>query len=143
MSAGVYARPLDAGEPIRNATCECGNTKRPGKTACDRCTYLDGTLPSRALVIAALRGTDGLSLRELCVVMYGSYSRSKSTGVLKLMQRLLAERRVRRYEQECDVFESGGFCDRGSTGPRWIYALDGLAERAWSRRQVSLRAGDR
>lgn len=114
--------------------CECGNRKRASQAACKRCTYLDQQMAA-GLVIAALRNANGLSLRDLCVAVYGYYTHSNATGMLGVMQRLVRERRVRRYLCETDTFEMGTRSHRGSTwalrmanGGHWVYVLDGRTE---------------
>jgi hypothetical protein len=102
--------------------CECGQPKSYGSVACLRCIYLDGAHPKQAAVIYALRGTDGLSLIELCELVDGHVSNSVRTGMQRTMTRLAKAGRVRRYWREDD----GSSC--------WAYTLDGKTETEWSKR---------
>jgi hypothetical protein len=54
----------------RSKTCECGNPKRAGAEACDRCAFLDGPKSRQANLIAALRNLGGeATLRGLVTEM--------------------------------------------------------------------------
>lgn len=99
--------------------CECGNAKSYGSIACLRCIYLDGKRSKQADVIFALRGTDGLSLAELCTLVGGSSSRGVRVGMKRTMGSLMRAGRVRRYWREDD----GSDC--------WAYVLDGKTESEW------------
>lgn len=112
--------------------CECGNEKRSKRApACERCLYLDGWLPKQAAVIHALRGTDGLSLRELVEEIYKRDDRNATSSMLRTVQRMERDKRIRRYERENDSVEIEGerfgiarnFKRSGSAC--WVYALDG------------------
>lgn len=112
----------------RSPTCDCSAPKRPQDDQCARCAYLDG--PSRAplqrLVIDALRGTDGLSIHELCKAVHGHFDASVQRSMLRVVLQLLANGRVRRYWVERNV--EGSQWGRYSAqvgGAWWVYALDG------------------
>lgn len=110
--------------------CECGNPKPSDSEGCARCRFLDGTA-RWGFVIDALRGTDGLSLREL----------AEATGhhreaLQRTMKKLLDVGRVRRYWREIDsTLTHRGHANFGkrivevrSGGDGcWVYALDGDA----------------
>jgi hypothetical protein len=99
--------------------CECGQPKSYGSTACLRCIYLDGERPKQAAVIYALRGTDGLSLVEICELVNGYSTHSVRTGMQRTMTSLMKVGRVRRYLRD----DEGANC--------WAYALDGKTESEW------------
>lgn len=42
------------------STCDCGSDKRPGRAACERCAYLDGTYGGETKIIMALRERGGV-----------------------------------------------------------------------------------
>jgi hypothetical protein len=118
--------------PVRGHECDCGNPKPYRAECCVRCGYLDHGIPHRqtnwrhkALVVSILRGTDGLSLTEICgalglpATIHGTAHRSLHRTVSQLVR----DGRLRRYER---VEDSGKTC--------WVYILDGLDPRAWVRR---------
>lgn len=90
------------GRSCPRSECECGNPKTPNSEACKRCTYLDGNTGS-AYIIAALRGSNGMTIRELCEVLGLRYESGRgNAGVLRTCQRLERRGRVRRYWREID-----------------------------------------
>ena len=131
--------------------CDCGNPKREHMDACEHCNYLDGRARIEGLVIAALRSLGGLSLVELCEVVYGSQTgeRNGASGGYRhirgsvrnpervmhgLTQRLMARGRLRRYWQEGDSHASAASGVRGWRSPawgarrgRWVYVLNSTA----------------
>lgn len=120
--------------------CECGGPKSARASACKRCLYLDGERRIAGEVIAALRGTDGLSLREICEQVRGEQSHSARTAMLRVVQVLMRKQRVCRYWREMDsheiTTERSGIAARLKRGGNgcWVYILDGLTERQYARR---------
>lgn len=125
--------------------CDCGNPKSAKSEACERCIYLDGDGYERiplAVIISMLRGTDGMSLRELCIARGMNTEKNNGQKVMRRYVALLIEQgRVRRYWRESDseaysdiaYFGSADNASRraGGTGC-WVYALDGATEQEWS-----------
>lgn len=126
--------------------CECGDPKPPRKESCPRCAYLDGDnhpnhVDLSVQVIAALRGTDGLSLLGLCQALRRDTGRGNGRRhMLRVVRSLLRQRRIRRFW--CDggdnevAMVSWSYRDAaklvslGGSGC-WLYALDGLTQREW------------
>lgn len=80
--------------------CECGNPKTPKSLSCQRCRYLDGGTPVAMHAIMMLRGTDGLTIRELCEEVYGRVDTNATVSMLRILQRLTRTGRIRRYMDE-------------------------------------------
>lgn len=109
--------------------CECGTVKHPTSPTCQRCAYLDGSTTNMADIIEALRGTDGLTLREICEATGRDKRRMHDS-----LQALMASGRVRRYMVELDAVTArrGGGLDGWDVGvgaSAWAYVLDGDARR--------------
>lgn len=106
--------------------CECGNRKEHNDTACDRCRYLDGALEAHGELISALRGTDGLSIREL-VEMTGRWD----SAIMRSLQYLMRAGRIRRYWRESEGVlvkrRIGGRVVDGVASNKgyWVYCLYG------------------
>jgi hypothetical protein len=112
--------------PARLAFCECGALRPRGSQACARCAYLDGEDKGKfGEIISVLRGTDGLSLKELASALG-----RKTTRALQTSTKLLVQRgRLRRYWTELDCFEtSSSPTGKGAGNGCWVYALDGRTE---------------
>lgn len=116
--------------PSASKECECGNPKSVSAFACPRCTYLDGEYPARQFAIEALRTGGAMTLVELCVAVYGAHTHSAATGMLRVMQRLVRQERVRRYWADGDPRTGGGWHGRdGAHAGHWVYVLSGRTER--------------
>lgn len=138
-------------------TCECGNRKSSNAAGCDRCIYLDR--PGHrlmALIICILRGTDGMTITELVAALEGINTDvasrrdqpNRQRSMLRTLQLLVADHRIRRYRRECDTVDMDFVhtrdrygrvtgarpCAAGERGLRiggslaWVYALDGRTE---------------
>jgi hypothetical protein len=124
-----------------SSECLCGAAKVWTSECCERCAYLDGTHAIDVEVIAAMRGTDGMSLVDLHHAL-GRHSSVTSgrRGILRVVQRLEGAGRIRRYWCDGDsrTVTSRMFgreeIERnvGSAG-YWVYALDGKTEHEWQR----------
>lgn len=114
----------------RSTRCECGREKTCEARSCARCRYLDGETPKQHAVIAALRGTDGLPVRELCLLVDGRCDDVTYVSMQRTVAALVAQGRLRRYWLEDDGVTQGnafgrGYAARASRGC-WAYALDGI-----------------
>lgn len=127
--------------PPRSVPCDCGEPRAPGLDCCARCAHLDGIgrRDRAADVIEALRGSDGMSLRELCRVLGMDDSLGNGTrSMWRWVKRLMDEGRIRRYWHEdstastehVESFRNGDGEKRGAVGC-WAYCLDGKTEREW------------
>lgn len=117
--------------------CECGAEKAVEAEACDRCSHLEGH-GSPAIVIAALRGSDGLSLRELCESLgMNTDINNGQRQMRRWVDMLLGASRIRRYwREDSSGGESTASYRNGETRKQhaigcWAYALDGKTEREW------------
>lgn len=119
MTGTLNARGKVMTAERKTKECECGNAKSYGSVACLRCIYLDGKRSKQSDVIHALRGTDGLSLTEICDLVNGGSSAGARIGMKRTMGSLIRAGRVRRYWREDD----GSSC--------WAYLLDGKTESEW------------
>jgi hypothetical protein len=124
--------------------CDCGNPK-PSDTRieeCGRCAFLDaggrshmrsGPTANRSpLVIAALRTSDGLTLTELCVALGANTDWTNGRrSMLRLVQRLMAAGRLRRYwDENHHAGSMYGNPTQGTIG-QWRYCL-AQGKRRWS-----------
>lgn len=131
MNAALAELPDPPDPPRSRYECECGRRKSGEAKACPRCTYLDGGSAKQQLVIAALRGTDGMSLRELCLALYGQNGPNEARGMLKTVQTLARDRRIRRYWREDATHTTGARKMWGirevalAGGGCWVYTLHG------------------
>lgn len=141
MRHGAVAEAIRAKDPEQySRTCDCGEPKEFTAEACDRCTYLDGGKIGRgngcsnaAEVIAALRGTDGLSIPDILRELGRSPTRGGAyRGIHRTLQAMLRSGRVRRYWREGEptviVAEPFGNDRRprcGAGGGCWVYQLWG------------------
>ena len=62
----------------RAVYCECGNERRRGKDACDRCLFLDGDHESQAAIIGALRAAGASSTEGVDVQTIAQYTGDES-----------------------------------------------------------------
>jgi len=142
-------------ELVPNCTleCECGRPKQRTLECCSRCRYLDVGSPvatpfangyttgRHAQIIAALRGTDGLTILELCRELgLNTDNNNGRVSMLRTMKLLIKQRRVRRVWLEADVYELDParlgkaperLGRRRANQGSWLYLLDGLSEREW------------
>jgi hypothetical protein len=129
---------IRAANAIDRRTCECGRPKGKDLGCCDRCSYLDnGAQVKHGLVIAALRGTDGLSITELCHVLGIEASKDNGRAAMhRTLSVMIAHGRLRRYWRESEGDPVFVFRMQMARRARLeaVYALDGLDERAWRRR---------
>jgi len=96
--ARSMARPV---KPSSSCVCECGNGKPSSAEACARCVFLDGDDTRRGRVIAALRGTEGLTLRELALAVYGRDDRHVAQrSTLRVIRQLESAGRLTRFWRE-------------------------------------------
>jgi len=107
--------------------CECGRPKSSGARGCARCTHLDGVTPAQAEIIAALRGTDGLSVAEI-VDELGDAGDSQYSATHRTVVRLVEQGRLRRYWRESDAVDRLNGHVSANDG-HWVYALWGAAEK--------------
>lgn len=120
--------------------CDCSRLRAHDAEACSRCQYLDGDETQRGRILAALRGTDGLNLRELCEEL--GLKPGNSNGqrqIRRPLYQLMEARRIRRYWRDNDLVA----VPRSLFGRRdtitamaggegcWAYVLDGKTEREW------------
>lgn len=131
MSTSRLEAYSDRSRRLGYKTCECGNERSRNAQACKRCTYLDGVREA-AFVIDALRGTDGLSITEICALTGTTYHEAMQ----RALKRLMRIGRVRRYWRETDAHLVERSPSRRKWGTRggsgcWVYALDGATEREW------------
>lgn len=122
---------------LGRADCECGRPKEIDLEACSYCLYLDGE-DRPGMIIAALRGTDGLTLRELCVELgMNSDIGNGQRDIWRYVQRLMEQRRIRRYwrEEVCPTLtKATGFAGNAAyrqARAGWAYALDGQTAKQW------------
>jgi hypothetical protein len=99
--------------------CECGGTKTRSATACERCTWLDGGRDKHAYTIGALRGSPGLTVRELAQIVDGSDEHSALTTMSVTLTVLLKQKRVRRYWRDIEIEYYGA----GGRNGCWVYTL--------------------
>jgi hypothetical protein len=112
------------------SACECGNRRNNNASACPRCIFLDGRSAKQMDVIMLLREVpQGLSLVEMCRELLGMMGHNERTSMLRTMQGLEAQGRVRRRWEETDKHvihaQSWGVTGRiafGASG-RWVYEL--------------------
>lgn len=102
----AMAEPVD----VTGSVCDCGEEKHLGAEACERCGFLDGVTfrqssdgkwqrlarPVGPFVIAALRVTARMTLRELGREIYGRDTASTRRVLLRAVQQLEASGRIRR-----------------------------------------------
>lgn len=126
----VAALTIDPVAPARRPSkwCDCGRPKELSAEGCDRCVYLDGRTPFQGAVIGALRGTDGLTLRELTEAIHGQSTESLRCSMLRVVQVLEAASRIRRYwfegEEPVPHLAFGKYSISRAIGG-WKYALAG------------------
>lgn len=120
----------DEDRPNRTNVCQCGNAKSSAAQACRECARLDGSKPRQALIIDTLRGTDGLSIREICEELDGYVDHSGNYATaMRSLQSLIRDGRVRRFKRESNgvsinVFGMHGvYAEQALT--EWAYILDG------------------
>lgn len=105
-------------ETANAKTCDCGARKSHRAIACHRCQYLDGRYALQAAVITALRGTDGMSVSDMCAELgFAGVQGGPQRGVFRVLNTLVEQKRLRRYQSDTD---SGRWC--------WLYALDGRTQ---------------
>lgn len=116
--------------------CECGRAKpKPTSKQCVQCRYLDeGTPPSdppshnhglRSLIVSTLRGTDGLSTREIMMAL-GRSTKDQYLGILRCLHTLLRNKRVRRYWREDAVNNTyRQKVSQNYYASCWVYTLSG------------------
>jgi len=127
--------------------CECGSPKPPGAECCDHCAYLDG-IDSRtdnlARVVHVLRGSDGMTLHEICEALGMDTSiRNGRRSVWRWVKTLLERGRIRRYWSESSVdvgeeaesFRNGKSKKEHAVGA-WAYVLDGQTAEEWKRNYI-------
>lgn len=128
--------------PKLRARCECGERISSDVTCCARCAHLDGLdgKASIGTVVAAMRGSDGMSLRELCeAVGINSDLNNGTRQMWRWVQKLMESGRIRRYWRESsgDItkMESyrGGTSERADAVGCWAYVLNGKSEEEWQR----------
>jgi hypothetical protein len=124
----LLERYSDNAQRTTQRRCECGNPKSNNSEGCRRCLYLDGRRRN-AEVIRALRGTDGLSVAELCVAVYGFASKRCYTVMSRMVATMVGNGRLRRYQQDASYAGGASGWSAGKGGyTSWIYALDGKTE---------------
>lgn len=122
--------------------CECGNSKSRKSKACDRCLFLDGRRQDWGIVIDAMRGSRGMSLLELCeATKSGVEFSNHRRAMLRTMQTLMEQGRVRRYWREGDEFAVSNAWGRGANscgaGGCWAYVLTEPARSSVRKTDVS------
>lgn len=101
--------------------CECGKSKGLRARACQHCLYLDGVTERNARIICALRGTDGLSVAEICDALgIENQNQNGNLAMRRTLRLLVKQGRIRQFWRESD----GAVCGRRNSG-HWVFALDG------------------
>lgn len=145
-----YNKRKAAGLPLKkggrrpgSGKCDCGEPLIAGSDCCARCAHLDGVRRSDAAggIINVLRGTDGLSLDELCTELLPDREKKSAWRQMhRWVHKLMGEGRIRRYWLEStngslaiDSYRSGKVRRENAKGC-WVYTLNGATEREWRRR---------
>lgn len=133
-------KPMKKAVVIVLSRCECGSEKAVDAETCDRCAHLDGS-GTKARIITALRGSDGMTLKDLCVALGMNTDVSNGRRQMwRWIKELTEESRIRRYwlegsETSAETSESyrNGKAQRQHAVGSWAYLLDGKTEREWKR----------
>lgn len=109
----------------RTLVCECGNEKSHNARSCNRCEFLDGGRSAEGAFIETLRGTTGLTLREIAASMGHSTTRNSHRIALSLLK----AGRLKRYWGEIgaktvEIRKRGCmFSGKVGNGGAWVYEL--------------------
>lgn len=108
-----------------SAECECGNRRDRRQEACRRCQYLDGRTALVMHAIMVLRGTDGLTISEICEAVYGRADENARHSMRRIVVNLTSTGRLRKYWDETLTRSLFGSDESSAAYGAYRYALWG------------------